>query len=105
MKTKKIEHPEWPVGKPIPSFKSMEEEEAFWLSNSFDDAMDAKGEELKYEPQATRRPRTHVYKIRFDDREMAVLQDLAMRRGVTVSVIIRELIRERAMNSSTTAGR
>jgi len=105
MKTKKTERQEWPERKPIPSFKSAEEEEAFWRTHSFDDVMDAKGEELKYEPQVTRHPRTHVYNIRFDDREMAVLQNLAKRRGVTVSVIIRELVRDRVGSASTNAGR
>ena len=105
MKTKKPDRPEWPVGKQIPSFKSSAEEEAFWLSHSFDDVMDAKGEELKYEPQATRRPRKHVYNIRFDYREMAVLQDLAKQRGVTVSVIIREFVRERVVSAATNDGR
>ena len=47
-----------------------------------------------YEPQATRHPRQHVYRIRFDDREMAALQALAQRRGVTASVVVRELLRE-----------
>lgn len=46
MKTKKPDRPEWPAGKPIPSFKSQEEEEAFCLAYSFDDVMDATGEEL-----------------------------------------------------------
>jgi len=87
------ELPEWPVGKPIPSFKSFGEEDKFWGSHSFAEDMDARGEELVYEPQATRHRRQHVYRIRFDDQEMATLQKLAKRRGVTASVVLRELVR------------
>jgi len=41
--------------------------------------MEAGGEEVVYEPQATRRPRTHVYRVRLDDQEMSKLQALAKR--------------------------
>ncbi len=45
-------------------------------------------------PRGSRpRPRTHVYRMRLDDQEMSKLQTLAKRRGVTVSVILRELVR------------
>ncbi len=87
-KTKK----RWAPGKSLPKFATAADEETFWLSHDFDDAMDA-GEEVAYEPQATRRPRTHVYRVRLDDQEMSKLQALAKRRGVTVSVILRELVR------------
>ena len=82
----------WAPGKPLPKFATAAEEESFLLSHDFDDAMDA-GEEVAYEPQATRRPRTHVYRVRLDDQEMSKLQALAKRRGVTASVILRELVR------------
>ncbi len=85
----------WAPGKPLPKFATAAEEESFWLSHDFDDPMDAGGEEVAfaYEPQATRRPRTHVYRVRLDDQEMSKLQALAKRRGVTASVILRELVR------------
>lgn len=83
----------WAPGEPLPKFATAGEEERFWLSHDFDDAMDAGGEEVVYEPQATRRPRTHVYRVRLDDQEMSKLQALAKRRGVTASVILRELVR------------
>jgi hypothetical protein len=78
--------------KPLPKFATAAEEESFWLSHDFDDAMDAGGEEVAYEPQATRRPRTHVYRVRSTTRR-SKLQALAKRRGVTASVILRELVR------------
>ncbi len=83
----------WAPGKPIPKFATAAEEGSFWLSHDFDDVMDAGGEEVVYEPQATRHPRTHVYRVRLDDQEMSKLQALAKRRGVTASVILRELVR------------
>ena len=83
----------WSPGKPLPKFATAAEEERFWLSHDFDDAMEAGGEEVVYEPQTTRRPRTHVYRVRLDDQEMSKLQALAKRRGVTASVILRELVR------------
>jgi hypothetical protein len=83
----------WAPGKPLPRFATAAEEERFWLSHDFDDAMEAGGEEVVYEPQATRRPRTHVYRVRLDDQEMSKLQALAKRRGVTASVVLRELVR------------
>jgi len=83
----------WPPGKPLPKFATTAEEESFWLSHDFDDAMDSSGDEVVYEPQATRRPRKHVYRLRLDDQEMSKLQALAKRRGVTASVILRELVR------------
>src|SRR5574342_994139 len=81
----------WGPGKPLPKFATAAEEERFWLSHDFDDVMEAGGEEVVYEPQATRRPRRHVYRIRLDDQEMSKLQALAKRRGVTASVVLREL--------------
>ncbi len=48
----------WPPGKPLPIFASAAEEERFWLSHDFDDAVDTGGEEVVYQPRATRRPRT-----------------------------------------------
>lgn len=83
----------WAPGKPLPKFATAAEEERFWLTHDFDDVMEAGGEEVVYEPQVTRRPRTHVYRVRLDDKEMSKLQALAKRRGVTVSVVLRELVR------------
>ncbi len=83
----------WAPGKPLPKFATAAEEERFWLSHDFDDVMEAGGEKVVYEPQATRRPRTHVYRVRLDDQEMSKLQVLAKRRGVTASVVLRELVR------------
>lgn len=80
-------------GTRVPKFRTHTEEEKFWLSHDFDDAMEASGEQVVYEPQATRRARQHVYRVRLDDEEMATLQALAKRRGVTASVILRELVR------------
>ncbi len=85
--------PEWPAGKPFPAFKTVAEEEKFYRSWSFADDMETDSEQLVYQPQTTRRPRTHVYRIRLDDHEMAMLQKLARRRGVTASVVLRELVR------------
>ena len=83
----------WTPGKPLPKFATAAEEERFWLSHDFDDVMEAGGEAVVYEPQATRRPRAHVYRLRLDDHEMSKLQALAKRRGVTASVVLRELVR------------
>jgi CopG antitoxin of type II toxin-antitoxin system len=83
----------WPAGKPIPTFDTTADEEKFWLTHDFDDVMDAGGEKVVYEPLATRRARTHVYRVRLDDEEMSTLQALAKRRGVTASVVLRELVR------------
>jgi len=80
-------------GTRVPKFKTHAEEERFWLSHDFDDAMEASSDQVVYEPQATRRARAHVYRVRLDDEEMATLQALAKRRGVTASVILRELVR------------
>jgi len=93
MKKRQQARKRWAPGKLLPKFATAAEEERFWLSHDFDDAMDASGEEVVYEPQATRRPRTHVYRVRLDDHEMSTLQALAKRRGVTASVILRDLVR------------
>ncbi|OGQ78493.1 MAG: hypothetical protein A2289_15540 [Deltaproteobacteria bacterium RIFOXYA12_FULL_58_15] len=85
----------WPWKKPLPSFATEAEEIEFWHEHEIDPPPDDVGEELVYEPQATRHPRAHVYRVRLDDEEMAALQRLAKRRGVPGSVIIRELIREK----------
>ena len=84
---------EWPSNKPLPAFDSPEEEDRFWGSHSFADAMEDGGEELVYEPQATRRPRTRVYRVRLTDDELAILQSMAKRLGVTGSVILRDFLR------------
>jgi hypothetical protein len=91
--TKKNEPKKLKSGTPVPKFKSHADEEKFWLSHDFDDAIDASTDRVVYEPQVTRRPRAHVYRVRLDDEEMATLQALAKRRGVTASVILRELVR------------
>ncbi len=90
---RKATQKQWPPGKPLPKLATAAEEERFWLSHDFDDAMEAGGVEVTYEPQATRQPRTHVYRIRLDDLEMSTLQALAKRRGVNASVVLRELVR------------
>jgi hypothetical protein len=104
MKTRKTTQKRWSPGKPLPKLATAAEEERFWLSHDFDDAMDAGGEEVAYRPQATRRPRTHVYRVRLDDLEMSTLQALAKRRGVNASVVLRELVRAaRARPAKATA--
>ncbi len=89
----------WPAGTPIPNFKSQAEEEAFWQSHEFEDGPASEWQELEYEPQATRHPRTHVYRVRLDDHEMAKLQALAKGRGVPASVVLRELVRQASTSS------
>ena len=89
-------------GTRVPKFKTHAEEEKYWLSHDFDDAMEASTDQVVYEPQATRRARAHVYRLRLDDEEMATLQALAKRRGVTASVILRDLVR--AARAGTTTG-
>lgn len=93
MKTKKRSQKQEPPGKPLPRPPTAAEEERFWLSGDFDEAMEAGGEEVVYEPLAARQARTHVYRVRLDDLEMSTLNALAKRRGVTVSVVLRELVR------------
>lgn len=51
------QRPAWPANKPIPAFSTAREEAEFWEAHSFAAAMDARGEELVYEPQATGRAR------------------------------------------------
>jgi len=67
--------------------------EALLALHDFDEALEAGGEEVTYEAQATRRPRTHVYRVLLDDLEMSTVQALAKRRGVNASVVLRELVR------------
>jgi hypothetical protein len=85
--------PRWPRNKPLPTFKSYEEEVRFWHAYDFEDGSPEDWQDLKYIPQATRHPREHVYRVRFDDQEMAALQAIAKRRGVSASVVLRELVR------------
>lgn len=92
MKTKTKRKPTWPANKPVPAFKSSAEEAKFWHSYDFEEGDQSEWEELVYEPGATRHPRKHVYRVRFDDREMASLQALAKRRGAPASVVLRELV-------------
>jgi hypothetical protein len=92
--------PIWPHGKPLPRFRSDAEEIRFWHSYQFEDPPASAMEEIEYVPQATRQPRQHVYRVRFDDLEMATLQALAKRRGVHASVVLRELLREAAKKAS-----
>jgi hypothetical protein len=91
--SRKTSQKRWPPGKPLPRLATAAEEERFWLSHDFDEAMEAGGKEVVYEPQATRQARTHVYRVRLDDLEMSTLQALARRRGVNASVVLRELVR------------
>jgi hypothetical protein len=63
MKTKKTSRKasqkKWPPGKPLPRLATAAEEERFWRSHDFDEAMEAGGEEVVSEPQATRSERVH----------------------------------------------
>jgi hypothetical protein len=86
--------PRWPWDKPIPSFKSEEQEIAFWEAYEFDPPPDAVGEELKGEKLPPPKPRSHVYRLRLNDEEMALVQARARRRGVSVSIVLRELVRQ-----------
>jgi len=93
-------NPEWPVGKPTPDFGSTDEEDAFWGSFSFADVIDAYGEKPSAANRRSprrRKAREHVYRVRLDDAERAALQRMAERRGVSASVIIRELVRAQWM--------
>lgn len=83
----------WRADKPLPRFKTLAEEERFWREHEPQDAEDQEWEEVVYEPRSTTKAREHVYRVRFDDREMAILQALAKRRGVTASRILREMVR------------
>lgn len=85
--------PLWPRNKPLPKFKSAAEETAWWESHDVEPPFDESWEQVEYEPRATLQPRQHVYRIRFNDEEMALLQTLAKRRGVSASVVIRELVK------------
>ena len=60
MKRKRATQERWTPGKPIPSFATAAKEERFWLTHHFDDVMEAGGEPVAYEPQATGNPGTHV---------------------------------------------
>lgn len=83
----------WPADRPLPKFKTQAEEERFWQTHQPGDAKSHPWEEVIYEPRATTKAREHVYRVRFDDQEMAILQALAKRRGVTASTILREMVR------------
>lgn len=91
--------PLWPRGKPLPKFRSHEEEAKWWNSYDLEQGDEASWEAVDYVPRSTHQPRSHVYRIRFDDFEMSRLQSAAKRRGVTVSVIIRELVRSRSLET------
>jgi hypothetical protein len=93
MKTTHAHKKLWPKGKPLPSFKSHEDEVQFWLTYEVQHD-ESDWEEVVYEPHATRHPRTHVYRVRLDDHEMGTLQALAKRKGVTASTVLRELLRQ-----------
>ena len=96
-KTKRVKaraRGEWPADKVLPRFANPEEEEVFWQSHEFNDAMAKHGEVTPVGFSARRAmARAHVYRIRFDDAAMSALQSMAERRGVSASVIIRELVR------------
>jgi hypothetical protein len=83
----------WPANKPLPNFKTTAEEVRFWEQYEPELREDS-WEEVVYAPRATVQPRQHVYRVRFDDQEMATLQSLAKRRGVTASTVLREMVRE-----------
>jgi len=92
--------PGWPADKKVPSAATPAEERT-WDEYSFASAMDEGSERLVYEPKATSRPRTLVYRLRLDESEMASLQRLAKQRGVSVSVIIRGLVGEAGRDSQS----
>jgi hypothetical protein len=95
-KIKKKIHPrgEWPAAKAVPTFANPEEEDTFWQSHDFNDLMERQGERAPVGFSERRaKARAHVYRIRFDDAEMSALQAMADRRGVSASVIVRELVR------------
>ncbi len=103
-------NPEWPADKPLPSFSNPEEEDTFWRAHEFSQVMEKHGEKAPTGYSAKRaKARAHVYRIRFDDAEMSALHAMAERRGVSASVIIRELVRAQwarlaAMSSSPARG-
>jgi hypothetical protein len=99
IRKKAASKPVWPWGKPLPNFKTDAEELNFWDTYEFEPPPDDEGEELVYEPGATRVARKHVYQVRFDDKEMAKLQALAKRRGVSAAVVLRELVRNAGSSS------
>jgi hypothetical protein len=83
--------PVWPWNRPLPKFRDAAAELAFWHSYDFAPPEDG-WEQVNYEPRATVQPREHVYRVRFNDEEMTILQKLAKRRGVTASAIVRDLV-------------
>lgn len=96
--------PVWPRRKPVPEFKTEAEESEWWNSYDHELPSDDAWEAVSYQPQATRQPRAHVYRVRFDDFEMAVLQALALNRGVSASVVLRELVRAKAAEVRLSSG-
>jgi hypothetical protein len=94
MTARKKSKPVWPADKPIPQFRDYAEELRFWERYDFEDGPAAQWEEVRFTPPRPRHSRRHVYRIRFDDREIAALRDLAQRRGMDASDVVRELILE-----------
>ncbi len=88
--------PLWPKNKPLPFFKSYQEEAKWWSSYDLEHPRDSHWESVEYVPRGSRRPRTLVYQLRLDKEEMARLQALAKRRGVPASVVLRDFIRTAA---------
>ena len=88
--------PLWPKGKAVPKFKSPQEEAEWWESNDLAAPVESAWEAVEYHPRETHKAREHVYRVRLNDEEMATLQMLAKRRGVTASIVIRELVRAQA---------
>ena len=92
MKTKRSKkvsmgsRPEWPVGKPVPAFRDAREKDSFW--QAYEENIPTGGPKRR-----AQKAREHVYRIRFDDAEIAALHEMADRRGVTASLILRELVR------------
>ena len=70
-------------GEPLPKFATAAEEQRFWLTHDFDDVIEAGGEQVAYEPQATRRPRMHVYRCALTTRRC---RSCRCWRSVTVRV-------------------
>jgi hypothetical protein len=85
--------PIWPHGRRLPAFKSEAEEREWWSCHDREPPPEEAWQAVTYEPQVTRKPREHVYRVRFDDYEMGILQAMAKPRGVPASVILRELVR------------
>lgn len=84
------------------SFGSQKEEADYWKKLLKGVVFpDEEWEALSYEPRATVRARSHVYRVRLDDGEMAALQAIAKIERVPASAVLRRLIRSEARRKSS----